>query len=199
MENYRGHILTVVSDCSHSGNWVRECYKFMDEQGVGPCGHCAIKKGILVKCYASCRPMEVAMTLGFSVRAVMFDKNSKEVMYRTGNCRIDEKQVTSGEDFTRITCGKAVDEQCGLDANLTWEIKNEGNRVYLVRGKDRGKPAWHYVLLVDDEETIDVFEQTVASGTVDVANFGQVLYSGWGTDPPNEIADKIYNKYYNKN
>ena len=42
----RGHaiILVIVSDCSHSGCWVRECMDFMDEQGIGPCGHAAKKR-----------------------------------------------------------------------------------------------------------------------------------------------------------
>ena len=67
--------------------------------------------------------------------------------------------------------------------------------MYLVRGKDRGKPAWHYVLLVDDEDTINLFKKTVASGTVDVADYGQVLESGWGADPPNEVVDKIDKRF----
>ena len=163
---------------------------------MGPCGHCAIEKGILVKCYTSCRPMEVAMTLGFSVRAVEFDKNFRKVMHRTGNCRIDEKQATCGEDFTRITCGKEVDEQCGLDVNLTWEIKNEYRRIYSVRGEDRGKSAWYYVLLVDDDETKDRFKEALSAETINLENYGKVIFSRFGTDPPNEVLEKIHKKYY---
>ena len=64
-----------------------------------------------------------------------------------------------------------------------------------MRGKDKGRPAWHYVLLVDDEETIQKFKDKVKSGTLDVADYGQVLKSGWGKDPPNEVKDWIDKQY----
>ena len=47
----RGHVLTIVTDCSHSGCWVKQCITFLDEQGVGPCGHSAREKGILINVY----------------------------------------------------------------------------------------------------------------------------------------------------
>ena len=32
--NFKGRVLAIVSDCSYSGCWVRECMEFLDEQGV---------------------------------------------------------------------------------------------------------------------------------------------------------------------
>ena len=43
----------------------------------------------------------------------------------------------------------------------------------------------------DDDETVATFKETIATGTVDVAKFGDVLKSGWGQDPPNEVKDWI--------
>ncbi len=77
----------------------------------------------------------------------------------------------------------------------TWMKASQGDRLYLVRGKDRGQPAWHYVLLVDDEEIKQAFEEKVKSGNVDVALYGQVLQSGWGRDPPNELRDEMDKQY----
>ena len=193
MEHYRGRILTIISDCSYSGNWVKECYDFMDDQGVGPCGHCGIEKGILLKVFGSCKSNEVAATLCYNLRSVFLDKNAKKILHRGG--KIGEKQNPYSKDFTIMSCGKKVDEPCALPPNQTWQEVNESRRVYLVRGKDRGKPAWHYVLLVDDEDTIELFKEKVASGTVDVANYGQLLESGWGADPPNEVVDKIQKRF----
>ena len=165
----------------------------MDDLGVGPCGHCAIKKGILLKVFGSCKPNEMAATLCYNIRSVFLDKNAKKILHRGG--KIGEKQNAYGKDFTIMSCGKKVDEPCALPPNQTWQEVNEASRVYLVRGKDRGKPAWHYVLLVDDEDTIDLFKEKIASGTVDVANYGQLLESGWGADPPNEVVDKIQKRF----
>ena len=52
---------------------------------------------------------------------------------------------------------------------------------------------------MDDDETIRLFienTQGVNAGknSIDVSNYGQVLRSGWGDDPPNDIQDFIENK-----
>ena len=52
--HFRGHVLTVVSDCSYSGNWINACCEYLDEQGVKPCGHSVQERGIPLKVYTSC-------------------------------------------------------------------------------------------------------------------------------------------------
>ena len=64
-----------------------------------------------------------------------------------------------------------------------------GPYVYLVRGKDKGRPAWHYVLVEKEKE--QEFKSQVQTGTVDVAKFGKVLHSGWGEDPPKQKKKEI--------
>ena len=194
METYRGRVLTVVSDCSHSGNWVRQCYEFMDGQGIIPCGHHAVEKGILIKVYATCRPNQRAAVLSYSLNCMFHDKNSGRNMHSVSK-RISDKQTSFGRDFTEMLCGNKVDEECVKDSSLTWQLKSESERVFLVRGKDKGKPAWHYVLLVDDDETIDTFKEAVKSGHLDVANYGEIMFSGWGEDPPNDVTEKVHKKY----
>ena len=185
---FHGRVLTIVSDCSYSGSWVKDCSQYLDEQGVQPCGHSADKNGILLKVYASCKSTEVAATPCFSVRCAVNDKNNGGMAYCLGK-ELRETQHSYGIDFTRIRCDKKFEEPCALSSNFTWHKKNECSRVFLVRGKDRGRPAWHFVLLVDDEDTIKLFHEKVKTGTVDVADYGEVLKSGWGKDPPNEIKD----------
>lgn len=193
METYRGRVLTIVSDCSHSGNWVKQCYEFMDGQGIIPCGHHAVEKGILIKVLASCRPNQRAAVLGYSLNCMYHDKNLGCNMHSVSK-RISDKQTSFGRDFTQMLCGKKVDEECVKDCSLTWQLKSEFDRVRLVRGKDKGKPAWHYVLLVDDEETIDKFEEALG-GNLNVANYGEIMFSGWGENPPNDVTEKVHKKY----
>ncbi|XP_013402487.1 ankyrin-1 [Lingula anatina] len=69
----------------------------------------------------------------------------------------------------------------------------EGSLVYLVRGKDRGRPAWHYVLV--KRKLLADFLIKTKGGSIDVADYGEVLYSGWGKDPPDDIVKKITDKY----
>ena len=194
METYRGRVLTIVSDCSHSGSWVKQCFHFMDEQGIAPCGHHAVEKGVLLKVFTSCKPNQRARVLGYSLNCMSVDKNSGIITYYTSK-EIGQKQSSYGRDFTQMLCGKTVDEQCTLDVSKTWLLESQAARVHLVRGKDRGRPAWHYVFLVDDEETIDKFREAVKSGNIDVANYGEIMFSGFGVDPPNEITEKVHKKF----
>jgi hypothetical protein len=71
--------------------------------------------------------------------------------------------------------------------------KKRGSLVYLVRGKDRGKAAWHYVLV--DKVKLPVFLKRTQGGSLDVADYGKVLHSGWGQDPPDEIRTKIRDEF----
>ena len=71
--------------------------------------------------------------------------------------------------------------------------KKRSDCVYLVRGKDRGKAAWHYVLV--DKGKKQMFLAAAKSGSLDVADYGEVLYSGWGQDPPADIKKKIDDQY----
>lgn len=100
-------------------------------------------------------------------------------------------------DNTFITCKKDanIEDSCSLPEDYTWHKKSEAERVFLVRGKDRGKPSWHYVQVVDDEETIDLFHKMVKSGHIDVADFGHIIKSGWGQDPPDHVREWIKKKY----
>ena len=76
------------------------------------------------------------------------------------------------------------------DADVNMKYKeNVGERFYLVRGKDRGKPAWHYVLV--KKALLPLFLRRAKGGNVDVADFGRVLKSGWGKDPPEDIRKSI--------
>ena len=62
-------------------------------------------------------------------------------------------------------------------------------RIYLVRGKDRGKPAWNYVLV--DKHLLGLFLKKTNGGALDVEKFGTVLRSGWGENPPAGTIDQI--------
>ena len=77
------------------------------------------------------------------------------------------------------------------DADVGKRDKQDPNdRVILVSGKDKGKPAWHFV---DVKKTLTgLFYKRVKSGSLDVAHFGTVLASGWGTDPPDSKREEIF-------
>ncbi|CEI85513.1 Uncharacterized protein ehr_00909 [Ehrlichia minasensis] len=65
--------------------------------------------------------------------------------------------------------------------------------LFLVRGKDNGRAAWHYVLV--DKGKREMFLAKSRSGSIDVALYGQILYSGWGENPPEDIVKKIEDEF----
>jgi hypothetical protein len=71
--------------------------------------------------------------------------------------------------------------------------RSSGELVYVVRGKDEGKAAWHYVLV--DRVKLPVFLKKADGGPIDVSQYGKILYSGWGENPPEDIVQKIKDEY----
>ena len=192
-QHFQHRTLTILTDCSHSGAWVNACFDYLDERGVQPCGHSAKEKGVLITVYASCRPEEIAATKSFLVKGLANDKNCGE-MIRSG--KLSDVQHFCGVPTTMNRCEKSIEESCALQSELTWKRWREGQRVRVVRGKDHGRAAWHYVLLDDDLGKIREFEAKVKEGRVDVACYGQVLKSGYGENPSNEVKDEIDQKYH---
>ena len=196
---FKGKLLYVISDCSYSGCWVKEAMSFLDEHGVGPCGHTAKEKGILVKVFASCLANEIPAELAFSTRCAQNDKNTGYVSYaiELRGKEIHDRQHTSGVDFTIVQCDSKIDKPCTMTPGSTWQQWSTEHRIARVTGKvAEDKSVWHFVLLVDDEEAFTEFFDKVKEGSLDVADYGQVLKSGWDQDPPEETVKWIRERYF---
>ena len=74
------------------------------------------------------------------------------------------------------------------DVNMKYN-ENASERIFLVRGKDRGKLAWHYVQV--EKALLPLFLRRTNGGSLDVADFGHILKSGWGKDPPENVRTNI--------
>ena len=176
---------------------------FMDEQGVGPCGHAAKEKGILVKVFTSCLCDEIPAELAFSTHTVDNDKNTGQVSYKINvrSDKIRDGQHPSGIDFTTVRCKNKIDQPCTMAPGSTWERWGIGERVMLVDGLDKGRRGWHYVLLVDDEETIRIFKEktrgeNAGKHSINLEDYGQVIKSGWGQDPPDKEKQWLKDHYH---
>ena len=99
MNHSCGRTLTIITDCHSSGRWVSECAKFLDEQGVKPCGHSAWEKGILLTVYASCLTGQDSAKLLYTTQAMELKEN--RVYYYTEK-QLSAHQKTLGVDFTKV-------------------------------------------------------------------------------------------------
>ena len=71
--------------------------------------------------------------------------------------------------------------------------ENSTERFYLVRGKERGRAAWHYVLV--KKHLLGLFLKLANGGSLNVADFGDVLRSGQGKDPPEGTRNKLQKEH----
>ena len=197
--HFRGRVLTIVSDCSYSGSWVGEAMKFLDEQGVGPCGHVAKEKGILIAVYSSCQSHEIPTKLAFSTHSIRNDKNTGDVAFGVGlRCvKSHDGQHPCGINSTQVRCKNKIDQPCTMAPGSTWEKWAIHDRIIQVRTYDAGRPAWLCLLLVDDDETLNfLFENP---STVHFSDYGMVLTRGLGPPPDhdiNELPQWLRMQYY---
>ena len=200
MTHLPGRLLTIVSDCCYSGNWVHRCAETLDNKlGIRPCGHKARERGVLIKVCASCQGNQKAAEPCFSTDATHVDANSDTLKSRR-NPQLTEHQTTMVADFTQLVCCREPWSLCPADdafKNWKWynAVSGEMRRnIHPVRGNDEGRPAWHYVLLSSgDEEHVQGFKEQNRTGTIDVADWGYAIESGWGEDPPDNNRDKVRN------
>ena len=190
---FKDRVLTIITDCSYSGCWVRACMEFLDEQGVQPCGHKAREKGILLKVYASCLPSQIPTQYQFTVNSMNINENITEL---TGYKQLQDTQHMYGEDFSRIRCdNKSIDEQCTMYPTCTWEKLRLSDRVHLIMDKEgsSGHPAWWYVMVEDDEEMKLKFK--LRGNNCNFTAYGQVLEWGYGEEPPSMVRDRMDKQY----
>ena len=72
-------------------------------------------------------------------------------------------------------------------------LANKASKLFLVRGVSSEKPVWHFILV--DELKLALYEKAVAFDSIDLANYGKVLHSGWGENPPEEIVQKLRTQF----
>jgi hypothetical protein len=78
---------------------------------------------------------------------------------------------------------KKVDPQKKMLASL----------IYLVRGVDDGRNAWYYVLV--DRLKVKMFLKALNDDIIHLENYGVILYSAYGDDPPEEVTQALKDEY----
>jgi len=72
---------------------------------------------------------------------------------------------------------------------------SKSDLVYLVRAEDKptGRDAWYYVQ-VHSKAKLPIFLEKVKTGLT-LTDYADILYRGWGTEPPQEVKDKIKEQF----
>ena len=164
---------------------------FLDEQGVGPCGHSARDKGILIKVYGSCLSHQVPRQLALSVHGYKNDKNTGDLILYFPK-KIADTQHVYGINATEVRCGQySIQGKCLRLPQENWQT---WNRICTAISTDRGRKAWHMILTKDDESGVYLSIQ-LQSSQVEVTDYCKILKSGWGEVPTDEERASIIQMY----
>lgn len=65
--------------------------------------------------------------------------------------------------------------------------------IYLVKGVDAGRNAWYYVLV--ERVKLQLFLKALNDDIIHLENYGKILFSAYGDEPPQNITDSLKEEY----
>ena len=126
--NFKSRVLTIVTDCSYSGCWVRDCMEFLDEQGVQPCGHKAREKGMIIKVFTSSQSTEIPTEYCFCASGLSNDKDRRMLMFHSIRRQL-KTQKMDYVDSSKLRCGSAtIYEPCTMSRDYIWKKSNSNSQ-----------------------------------------------------------------------
>ena len=194
---YRRHpsvkCLEIISDCSYSGQWVRECAKALDSLHIPPCGHRARENGAMIRVLASCQHNEEAAEPCYSLEALTLEED--------GSVTVGSRQLTQQKstcfDSTKSICCRGPDSPCPKTTfqHLTWEnaVDKSITLILVQRREGEDGDTWYYLLLHQAGEAYceEFKSQYRRNPSLRLSDWGYILESGEGQDPPREVTDKV--------
>ena len=69
--------------------------------------------------------------------------------------------------------------------------KSRNHLIRLVTGISKGRKSWYYIRV--ENSKFEHFKIKVKSGNINLDEYGEVLFKGWGEKPPADIQAKIDN------
>ena len=189
MAQFQGKRLTINSDCSYSGNWIKDCVKQLDSIRIPSCGHHTRSLNILLNVWSSCDIDQEATALCYVTEAIKYNER-KKVVVTDFNAVLSSGQKTRLGDFRQLNCCNAAYQKCGLDSisTITWEDRmfHKPELVQLVK-------KWYYVLV--DEDKLEAFKAEAGTEVFKITNYGKILYEGFGKEPPAEVNRQLEFKF----
>jgi hypothetical protein len=71
--------------------------------------------------------------------------------------------------------------------------KMQAEQIYLVKGIDAGRNAWYYVLV--ERLKVQLFLKALNDDIIHLENYGKILFSAYGDEPPSEITNQLKEEY----
>lgn len=114
-----------------------------------------------------------------------------------------ERFASKKNDFTSQNLQQKVQQNnpqasgSGQTSSINQQVdpqkKMKAELIYLVKGVDAGKNAWYYVLV--ERLKVQLFLKALNDDIIHLENYGQILYSAYGDEPPQTITDQLKTQY----
>ena len=133
-------------------------------------------------------PLHTAVSKGFfDITKRLVEKGSNvNLQNKEGRTPLFLGVKNKHEQLIKLLIENEADVTIGYKQNST-------ERFNLVCGKNRGRADWYYVLV--KKHLLGLFLKRVKGGVINVADFGDILRSGFGEDPPVGTTDNILKEY----
>lgn len=109
--------------------------------------------------------------------------NTRRSSFTSQNLQQKSKTEEALENKQSALNQKSIDPQKKTLAEL----------IYLVKGVDAGRNAWYYVLV--DRIKVQLFLKALNDDIIHLENYGKILFSAYGDEPPEEITNKLKEEY----
>ena len=65
--------------------------------------------------------------------------------------------------------------------------------VWLLCGEQDGRPYWHYLEV--EKGKLEMFKMRLKKGDIELKDYGRIIFSGWGAEPPEAIKEQVKAMY----
>jgi len=124
---------------------------------------------------------ELNLILAFNMAEKLAEIGTEEGLELVGNMYKEGFNIPKNMDISNEYF-KLADEKFG-----------ESSLIYLVHGDDKNKAAWYYIKV--KRNLRKEFLKNMHKNTINLDDFGNVIESGFGEDPPSNITEKLKLKY----
>jgi len=94
---------------------------------------------------------------------------------------------------TQTQQSPGVSQNASLKKPVDPQKKMQAELIYLVKGIDAGRNAWYYVLV--ERLKVQLFLKALNDDIIHLENYGKILFSAYGEEPPAEVTGQLKEEY----
>ena len=105
-------------------------------------------------------------------------------------------QLIQKKQENRMTTSQALSSNNSFDiqnSSIAPDKAGKADLIYLVKGVDDNRNAWYYALV--ERLKLSLFLKALNDDIIHLENYGEILYSAYGDEPPQDITDQLKAEY----